>query len=81
MSEAIETVFQAAMALPPDERIELVEALIAECDHELERPFADAWLAEIKRRSDEIDAGAVQLTPWPEVKARVRKRLEERMGG
>ena len=81
MSEAIETIFQAAMALPPDERIELVEALIAECDQELQRPFADAWISEVKRRSAEIDAGTVEMTPWPEVKARVRKRLEERMGG
>ena len=47
MSEAIETIFQAAMALPPYERVELVEALIAECDQELQRPFADAWLAEV----------------------------------
>ena len=81
MSEAIESIFQAAMALPPDERVELVEALIAECDQELQRPFADEWIVEVQRRSAEIDAGTVTLTPWSEVKARVRKRLEDRMGG
>lgn len=43
-------------------------------------PFDDAWLAEVQRRSAEIDAGTATLTPWPEVKQRVRKRLEERQG-
>jgi len=81
MSEASENVFQAAMALPAEERVELVEALIAECDQAIQRPFADAWIAEIRRRSAEIDAGKVTLTPWAEVKARVRKRVEERRGG
>ena len=81
MSDSAESVFQAAMALPPDERVELVEALIAECDQQLQRPFADAWIAEVQRRSAEIDSGAVTLSPWPEVKARVRKRIEERRSG
>jgi putative addiction module component (TIGR02574 family) len=81
MSEASENVFQAAMALPVDERVALVEALIAECDQDLQRPFADAWIAEIQRRSAEIDAATATLTPWPEVKARIRKRVEERRRG
>jgi hypothetical protein len=42
------------------------------------RPFDDAWLAEIQRRSAQIDAGTATLTPWPEVKRRVRQRLEGR---
>ena len=81
MSEASENVFQAAMSLPAEDRFELVEALIAECDQQLKRPFSDAWIAEVQRRSAEIDAGTVTLAPWAEVKARVRKRVEERRGG
>jgi putative addiction module component (TIGR02574 family) len=66
------------LALPEEERLQLLDALLAECDQALARPFDDAWLAEIQRRSAEIDAGMATLTPWPEVKRRVRQRLERR---
>jgi putative addiction module component (TIGR02574 family) len=81
VTEATEQLLQSALALPEAERLELVEALLAECDRALARPFDDGWLAEIQRRSAEIDAGTVPLTPWPEVKQRVRRRLEERRHG
>jgi uncharacterized protein YheU (UPF0270 family) len=41
----------------------------------------DAWLAEVERRSDQIDAGTAVLTRWPEVKRRVREKLEGRADG
>lgn len=81
MTESTEQLLQSALTLPEEERLELVEALLAECDRALARPFDDAWLAEVHRRSAEIDAGTAKLTPWPEVKLRVRKRLEERRDG
>lgn len=81
MSETTEHLLQSALALPEEERLQLVEALLAECDRALARPFDDAWLAEIQRRSAQIDAGTAILTPWPEVKRRVRQRLEERADG
>lgn len=76
VSPATEQLLQSVLALPEDERFQLVEALLAECDQILARPFDDAWLAEIQRRSAQIDAGTATLTPWPEVKRRVRQRLE-----
>jgi putative addiction module component (TIGR02574 family) len=81
VTESTEQLLQSALTLPEEERLELVEALLAECDRTLARPFDDAWLAEVQRRSAEIDAGTATLTPWPEVKQRVRKRLEERRNG
>jgi putative addiction module component (TIGR02574 family) len=81
VTEATEQLLQSAMALSEDERLQLVEALLAECDRALARPFDDAWLAEIQRRSAQIDAGTATLTPWPEVKRRVRRRLEGRRDG
>ena len=81
MSPATEHLLQSALALPENERIQLVEALLSECDQSLARPFDNAWLTEVQRRSAQIDAGEAVLTPWPEVKQRVRQQLEERAGG
>jgi putative addiction module component (TIGR02574 family) len=81
MSPATEQLLQSALSLPENERLELIEALLAECDQNLARPFDSAWLVEIKRRSAEIDAGTAVLTPWPEVKRRVREKLEGREKG
>jgi hypothetical protein len=44
-------------------------------------PFDPSWLDEIRRRSDEVEAGAVPLESWPAVRDRVRRRLEGRAGG
>jgi len=74
MKAATEQLLQSALALPEDERLELVEALVAQCDETLARPFDGAWSAEIERRSAQIDAGTAVLTPWPEVKRRVRDK-------
>jgi putative addiction module component (TIGR02574 family) len=81
MNPATEQMFQSVLALPDEERLQFIDALLVECAQNLARPFDDAWLEEIRRRSAEIDAGAATLTPWPEVKRRVRQRLEGRADG
>ena len=81
MNPVTEQLYQSALALSEEERLELLDALLAECNRTLAYPFDDAWLEEIKRRSAKIDDGTAVLTPWPEVKERVRKRLEEKHGG
>jgi putative addiction module component (TIGR02574 family) len=81
MSPATEQLLQAALALPEDERLELAEALLEARGLSSQLPFDSAWLPEIQRRSAEIDAGTVSLAPWSVVKARVRRRLEERSRG
>lgn len=81
MSPATEQLLQAALAFPGDERLELAEALLDARGPSSQLPFDSAWLPEIQRRSAEIDAGTVSLTPWSVVKARVRRRLNERSRG
>ncbi len=80
MKPPTEQLFQSALALPEDERLQLVEALLAEYDQAVEGPLDEAWLAEIRRRSAQIEAGTATLTPWPEVKRRVRQRVEDGHG-
>lgn len=81
MSPQTEQVYQSALALPAAERLMLVEALLAECDAPPAQYSEESWRAEIQRRSAEIDAGTAILTPWPEVKRRVRQKLEGQLDG
>ncbi len=81
MSPTSEQLLTSALALPEAERLELAEALLAASEPPPPELAGAAWEAEMRRRSAEIDAGSVPLTPWPEVKQRVRARLEGRSGG
>jgi putative addiction module component (TIGR02574 family) len=78
MSPATEHVLQAALALPEEERLDLVDAILASLGHESELPFDPSVLIEIDRRSAEIETGSVQTTPWTTVRERVRRALEQR---
>lgn len=81
MNPVSEHLLNAALALSEDDRLQFVEALIVSLQPTDRPPFDDSWLAEIQRRSAEIDAGTAKLTPWAEVKLRVRQRLEGRANG
>jgi putative addiction module component (TIGR02574 family) len=81
MSPTTERLLSSALALPESERLELAEALLAASEPPSPEPVGDAWVAELHRRSAEIDAGKANLAPWSEVKRRVRARLEGQPGG
>ena len=68
MSPSTEQVLQTALSLPAPEQVELIEALIAELDHDDPQPLDDEWMAEIQRRSAEYDTGKVTPIPWPVVR-------------
>jgi len=76
MSTAIEQLFQTIRALPAEERLELLDALLVAERETGPLPFDPSWLPEIQRRSAEIDAGTVKLSTWDEVRERVRRRLQ-----
>jgi putative addiction module component (TIGR02574 family) len=67
-------VFDAAQALPPNDRLRLIDAL---CDSfppsEWPRP-SEEWIGESERRSAAYDSGEMSASPWPEVRARARKK-------
>jgi putative addiction module component (TIGR02574 family) len=63
MTQSVQQLLQSALALPDEEQLQLVAALLAAVDERGLRPFDDSWLAEIQRRSAEYDAGAVQPIP------------------
>jgi putative addiction module component (TIGR02574 family) len=72
MMPMTEQVLQSALALPSEERFQLIEALIAA---DQAPPFDESWRAVIQRRSAEIDAGTAAEVPWAEVRQRLRRQV------
>jgi putative addiction module component (TIGR02574 family) len=67
---ALQRIEAEALRLTPDERAELAERLWASVEGS-DSPDP-AWEAEIKRRMQEVDSGAVQCRPWDEVMTELR---------
>lgn len=63
-----QAVFEAALALPEDERIRLVERLLETLGPETDQVDEKSFIAELHRRSAEIDQGNAELVPWSELK-------------
>ena len=60
MIPIFEQLLTAALDLPVDERLELVEALIVSFQPSDQRPFDDSWRKVISRRSAELESGLVE---------------------
>ncbi len=67
MSRSPQEILEEALQLPPDQIDWLVESLLIKesisADNEPQADVEAAWDAEIKRRLDEIDSGAVEMHP------------------
>ena len=74
MPKTLEQIRKAALALPEEQRVQLVDDLISTFKPETAAPLDDAWLAEVERRSEEFDKGGVATFSWEEVKQRARQR-------
>ncbi len=70
MSQGVQELFQAALALSDEEQLQLLAALSAAVDERGLHPLDDAWMEEIRRRSAEFDAGGVTPILWADVKIR-----------
>lgn len=68
MNVTTKQLFDHALQLPDAERSELAARLIESLDPEADRDVHEAWDVEIKRRTDELDSGAVTAIPWPEAR-------------
>jgi len=58
------------------DRLRLIDELAASVPDDQPPILSETWLKEIERRSSDIDSGAVETEPWPEV----RKRLYGKHG-
>jgi putative addiction module component len=74
MSE-FEELTTKAMALPAEHRAELAELLIQSLEEQDAREIKSAWLAEIRRRDQEIRAGVAVTRPADQVLREAREQL------
>lgn len=75
MDAHAQQILQNALGLPPDDRIEIADALMLSVDPALGADLDPAWADEIKRRLDEIDSGQAKMIPAEEVMRAMRDRL------
>lgn len=68
---------QYALALEPDERVEIADALWESVEGLGARQptFQEEWIAEIERRMQSVANGTARLYSWSEVKSQIEERL------
>jgi putative addiction module component (TIGR02574 family) len=71
-----EAIRAAAFNMPVADQLRLIDELATALPHDGQPTLSPEWMAEIQRRSAEIDRGEVVLEPWEEI----RKRMFERAG-
>jgi putative addiction module component (TIGR02574 family) len=71
----IEQIAEAALALPSESRALLADKLVESLDSAAFSRIDQAWVAEAKRRRDDVRSGKVQTIPGDEVLANLRRSL------
>lgn len=75
MTRPAKEIVDAAIKLTENDRLQIVEELLASLEPESDENVDTAWAAEVERRSIEIKQGSVRPIPWPEVKSQARERV------
>jgi putative addiction module component (TIGR02574 family) len=77
MKQSLEQVAEEILRLPHESRAYLAERLLESLDETEDFSVNPAWLAEVKRRLQEIDNGAVKCKTADEVFANLEQELKE----
>jgi putative addiction module component (TIGR02574 family) len=74
MSTESSRILTEVLALPPDERAQLVEKILDSLGAQPDKERLERWAAEAESRLDAIDRGELDVLPGEEVFERLRKR-------
>lgn len=66
MTKSAENILEQAMALEPDDRMELVDKLSESLEISTDPQYIAEWEAEIARRIEQVERGEVTPIPWRE---------------
>jgi hypothetical protein len=78
MAREVSEIEQEIRGLPDSQKERLLRALLEELDGPPDADAGQAWLAEIQRRSQELDAGLVEPIAADTVFADLRAKLSRR---
>lgn len=74
MTPAAADLLSSALALPVRERAKIAHELLLSLDDGADADAAEAWVAELEQRANEMRSGSVVTEDWETVKARLTKR-------
>jgi putative addiction module component (TIGR02574 family) len=72
---SFESILSAASQLPVTDRLRLIDALASSVPDDAPPSLSPEWLAEIERRSAEVDSGAYIPIPWDQVRRDLLKKV------
>jgi putative addiction module component (TIGR02574 family) len=77
VSTEADRIIEAAMNLPDSERA-FVAAVLTDSigDGSTEEEIAAAWLEEVRRRRDDLDAGRTHTVPWEDVRRKLHAKIK-----
>ena len=70
-----EKLYQDALALPSETRVELTERLVASLADDVPAEIQRAHIDEVRKRIAQVESGEVELIPGDEALAQVRNLL------
>ena len=76
MGTTVDELAKQAMTLPAESRARLADLLVESLDAEELGRIDQMWIAETKRRRDEVRAGRVETIPGKEALRKVRNALK-----
>lgn len=77
MSSSGEQILKDALALPPQERAELLQRLLVSFQSPIDRKLDELWIREAEERLDAYDRGELSVVPVEEVFERIKQRREK----
>ena len=77
MFATAEKIYEQALDLPIEERMELIDKLLISANLPTQKEINDAWSKEVQRRILEIENGEVELIPGDVVFERINKKFKK----
>ena len=77
MNTESHNLLEQALALPDTDRAALAASLFRSLDMEIDPDADQLWDEEIKRRLDEIKSGEVELIPWEQMLAKMKRHTND----
>ena len=75
MTDLARNVLRDALALDEKDRAALAGVLLESLDSEQDEGVEEAWAAEIRRRTAELNSGEVETVPWEDVRERLFRKM------